>query len=86
MSQKKVDQYKERKANREKIYKREKRVLLMEKLAVFAVCLIAVGWLGYSVYGQAQKSSADKTTTTEMDVTAIDDYISGLSASEEEAE
>ena len=86
MSQKKVDQYKERKANREKIYKKEKRMLRLEKLAVFIVCLIAVGWLGYSIYGQTQKSSADKTTTTEMDVAAIDNYLSDLNAEEGEAE
>ncbi|MGI6070284.1 MAG: hypothetical protein ACOYBE_07635 [Blautia sp.] len=86
MSQKKVDQYKERKANREKIYKREKRILLIEKLAALLVCLVAVGWLGYSIYGQYQKNAGSKVETTAVDVSAIDDYLSGMNASAEDAE
>lgn len=85
MSQKKVDQYKERKANREKYYKKEKRILMLEKLACLAVCLIAVVWLGYSIYGQSAKSgSSENPTTTTVDVSAIDEYLSGLGNSDAE--
>ena len=51
MSQKKVDAYKAEKANREKIMKREKLILNLEKLAALVVCIVAVCWIGYSVYG-----------------------------------
>lgn len=82
MSQKKVDMYKERKANREKIYKKEKRILMLEKLAALLVCLVAVVWLGYSVYGQHQKSASANTTTTTVDVSAIDNYLSDLNSTD----
>ena len=52
MSQKKVDAYKAQKANREKIMKKEKLVLRLEKLVALAACIVAVCWIGYSVYGR----------------------------------
>ena len=52
MSQKKVDAYKVQKANRDKIIKREKRILMLEKLAGIVICLAAVAWIGFSVYGK----------------------------------
>ena len=63
MSQKKVDEYKERKVNREKIYKKEKRILMMEKLVGLAICLVAVVWIGYSVYGQYQRNLQENPGT-----------------------
>lgn len=86
MSQKKVDQYKERKANREKIYKKEKRVLFYEKLAALVVCLAAVSWLGYSIYGMQVRDAKANPKTTTVDVTAVDDYLNGLNNSESDAE
>ena len=79
MSQKKVDEYKERKVNREKIYKKEKRILMMEKLVGLAICLVAVVWIGYSVYGQYQRNLQENPETTMINMSAIDDYMSGLS-------
>ncbi len=87
MSQKKVDAYKEQKANRQKILKREKMILRLEKLGALAVCIIAVCWLGYSVYDKA--TAVDNTgekIVTEMDTSALDNYLSGLSAEAEDAE
>ena len=52
MSQKKVDAYKAEKANREKIMKKEKLILTIEKLAALVACMVAVCWIGYSVYGK----------------------------------
>ena len=49
MSQKKVDEYKKKKANRDKIMKKEKIALRLEKLAALIVGLAIVGWIGYSV-------------------------------------
>ena len=48
MSQEKVDKYKNYKNNRDKIQKKEARELLLEKIIVSAVCLLIVGWIGYS--------------------------------------
>lgn len=87
MSQEKVDRYKKEKKNRAKLQKREKRALFLEKLAIGAVCLVAVGWIGYSAYGVVTREDPNEekeVVTTEVDLTSISDYISGLS--QEEAE
>lgn len=87
MSQEKVDKYKKEKANREKLQKREKRTLFLEKLAIGAVAIVMVGWIGYSAYGVLTREDPDgeKTVvTTEMDTTAITDYLSQLSGDAEE--
>ena len=81
MSQEKVDKYKKEKANREKLQKREKRTLFLEKLAIGAVAIVMVGWIGYSAYGVLTREdpNEEKTVvTTEMDTTAISDYLKGL--------
>lgn len=81
MSQEKVDKYKKEKANREKIQKREKRTLFFEKLAIGVVALVMVGWIGYSAYGVLTREDPNEekeVVTTEMDTTAISDYLSGL--------
>ena len=59
MSQKKVDAYKAEKANREKIMKKEKLILTIEKLAALVACMVAVCWIGYSVYGKVTEESGD---------------------------
>lgn len=89
MSQEKVDKYKKEKANREKLQKREKRTLFLEKLAIGAVALVMVGWIGYSAYGVLTREDPDEektVVTTEMDTTAITDYLSQLAGDAEEAE
>ena len=81
MSQEKVDKYKKEKANREKIQKREKRSFFLEKLAIGVVVLGMVGWIGCSAYGVLTREdpNEEKTVvTTEMDTTAISDYLKGL--------
>lgn len=87
MSQEKVDRYKKEKKNRAKLQKREKRALFLEKLAIGVVCLVAIGWIGYSAYGVVTREDPNEekeVVTTEVDLTSISDYISGLS--QEEAE
>lgn len=79
MSQKKVDAYKQQKANREKIMKKEKLVLRLEKLAALVVCLAAVCWVGYSVYDKATADQEEVRVETVMDTSALDNYISSLS-------
>nr|WP_296010712.1 hypothetical protein [uncultured Blautia sp.] len=87
MSQEKVDRYKKEKANREKIQKKEKRTLFLEKLAITVVGIAMVAWIGYSAYGVLTRPDPDaeqEVVTTEMDITAISDYLNGLA--EETAE
>ena len=71
MSQKKVDAYKQKKANRDKIIKKEKRILFLEKAAGVMICLAVVVWLGYSVYGKVTQQEETKTTETVMDASAV---------------
>ena len=64
-----------------KFQKREKRIFFLEKLAIGVVVLGMVGWIGYSAYGVLTREdpNEEKTVvTTEMDTTAISDYLKGL--------
>lgn len=83
MSQEKVDKYKEYKANKKKIWRKEKIMHRLEMGIIAVVCVVFVGWIGYSVYEKAVNT--DETIAAdavELDAGAIDDYISSLSAAE----
>ena len=82
MSQEKVDRYKEKKARRHEIYKKEKRTLALEKFAGILLCAVLVVWVGYSVYGKVTASQNSKVHETVMDTGAIDDYLSDLNTDE----
>ena len=88
MSQKKVDQYKEQKAKRSEIMKKEKRTLMIEKIIGGVVTLLVVCWVLFSVITKltAVDDSTQEVVTTAMDTTAIDDFVTGLSNEGEEAE
>lgn len=84
MSQAKVDRYKQEKANREQIMKKEKLVRRLEYAAgILVVCLIIV-WCGVSVYQKAEEKRAAQVETAELDNTAISDYMSSLNTTETE--
>lgn len=83
MSQKKVDYYKEQKVNRKKIIKKEKRMLRLEKLIVGLVCLVLVCWIGFSIYNKAASDTSEEVIDTELNTTALDEYIYGLSTTAE---
>ena len=87
MSQQKVDKYKKEKNDREKIQRREKWELRLEKLAIAVVCIAMVGWIGYSAYDLVTRedpNAEQEVVTTEMDVTALTDYLSSLSQTDTE--
>lgn len=84
MSQKKVDAYKKEKANRDKLIKKEKRILMLEKLAGIAVCAVVVCWIGFSVYNKTQENKETVVQETEIDTAALDEYLSSLTAEETE--
>lgn len=77
MSQAKVDQYKKDKANRQKIIKKQKMMHRLEMVAITLICVLVVGWIGYSVYDKV--SSNQEKETIVFDAGAIQDYLSGLS-------
>lgn len=80
MSQKKVDAYKKEKANRAEIMKKEKRILMLEKIAGLLVCALLVVWIGFSVYSKATSTEGEETTAKEtvLDTSALDEYAAGM--------
>ena len=81
MSQEKIDKYKKEKANREKIQKREKRIFFLEKLAI-GVVVLGLSLIhicsAYGVLTREDPNEEKTVVTTEMDTTAISDYLKGL--------
>ncbi|MDO4522951.1 MAG: hypothetical protein Q4B57_07385 [Eubacteriales bacterium] len=80
MSQAKVDRYKEQKANRQKIMKKEKMERLAWKLGGCAALALLVVWVGVSAYGRIHVPVAD---TYEIKTESVDHYLDGLNAEEE---
>lgn len=76
MSQKKVDKYKQQKANREKIMKREKLMHRLEMTAAAVILIALVGWFGFSVYARAQENKPAKEYV--LDTNALDSYLNAL--------
>ena len=89
MSQKKVDYYKEQKANRSEIMKKEKRILMIEKIVAAVVGVFVVCWIIFSVVNKftATDESAVETVRTAINTSALDDFIDDDAAegAEEEA-
>ena len=80
MSQKKVDAYKQEKANRKQIMKREKRMLFIEKLIGVVVCIALIGWFGFSIYNKAVTTEVTNTVVnTDINTEALDAYLETLS-------
>ena len=85
MSQEKVSRYKEEKANRKAMMKKEKRKHFFRKCVVGIVALGLVGWIGYSAYQVVTTPDENaEVVTTQMDVTAITDYLSSLNTTDAE--
>ena len=82
MSQKKVDAYKEKKANRAAIMKKEKTILRIQKLAALVICIAAVCWVGFSVRDKVEESAATIEKEVVLDTTALDEYVANLSVKE----
>lgn len=76
MSQAKVDRYKEQKANRKSIMKKEKRKRFAVRLVTVVICVLVVGFIGYS--GFKRYEANQPRSSYEVNYTSIDDYLSGL--------
>lgn len=87
MSQEKVDRYKKEKANRQKMMRREKLMFRLECAATVLVLGGLITWFSMAVYSnvQAQKESEREAVTTTMNVTGLQNYLSEINASLEDA-
>ena len=83
MSQEKVAKYKESKANRKEIIKKEKRARRVRNTVIAVVGLVVIAWVGVSGVKYLQENQP--RLETKVDFTAIDDYTSTLT-SEDTAE
>ena len=84
MSQEKVDRYKEQKRNRKAIQAKKKKEAFLTKLCAGLIAIALVAWLGYSVmYKYDQKQNSGDVTA---DITALNDYVAGLSTDGDAAE
>lgn len=88
MSQEKVNRYKKDKANRQKIMKREKIIRRLEITIAAAVVVGLLIWFGTAVYQNSVAVAEDNadTVTTSLDVSAMDEYLTGLTTSSTSAE
>lgn len=82
MSQEKVDRYKEYKANKKEILKKEKRMRKIEYTVAVVVLVAVIGWLGYSVYDTATDPANQEKVEYTLDTTAVDDYIDTVGTAE----
>lgn len=77
MSQEKVAKYKEEKANRKAIMKKQK-IAKITRNSITAVVLVAViGWVGYSAVAYYQENKPREVV--EVDYAALNEYTNGLS-------
>ena len=77
MSQAKVDRYKQEKANRKEIMKKEKTANTIRKSAFIVAAVAVIGWVGYSAYNAYD--SYQPNETVEIDYTAMDNLTTDLS-------
>ena len=80
MSQEKVDRYKQEKANRKKIMRRQKAMSIVRKGVLVLAALALVAWLGYSAYDMYE--SGKERTVAEVNYDAVTDYLNGLTATD----
>ena len=86
MSQKKVDKYKAGKYGRNRSSKKEKLIDKLEILAWVVICVAMIGWIGFSAYSKIEQKDASTVQETVMDTSAVDNYISSLSAASGDAQ
>lgn len=76
MSQEKVDKYKQQKANRKEIMKKEKMQHMIRRCIVAVCGLALVVWLGYSAFNVYEQNQPKDAVSVNYD--AITDYQSDL--------
>lgn len=77
MSQEKVERYKQEKANRKKIIKKQRIMSVVRKAVLTLAAFALVGWLGYSAYQTHE--SGKKRPVAEVNYDAVNNYLTQLS-------
>ena len=80
MSQEKVDRYKQEKANRKKIMRKQKAMSIVRKAVLSVAALALVAWLAYSAYDIYE--SGKERVVAEVNYDAVTNYLNGLTADE----
>ena len=78
MSQKKVDMYKQEKANRKQIMHKQRVMGVVRKCVLSLAGLALIAWLGYSAYDMHE--SGKERIVAEADYTPVMDYMDSLTA------
>ena len=81
MSQEKVDRYKQEKANRKKIMRKQKAMGIVRKLILAVVAIALVGWLGYSAFDIYE--SGKERVVAEVNYDAVTNYLNNMSTTTE---
>lgn len=76
MSQEKVTKYKESKANRKELMKKEKQARQVRRIVAGVVCVVLLAWVGYSGVTYLQENKPRQEV--EVDYTVIDEYTDNL--------
>ena len=76
MSQEKVAKYKEQKANRKTIMKKEKTQKIVRNSITALLVVAVLGWIGYSAVDTIINNKPRESV--EVDYTALDDYASEI--------
>ena len=82
MSQEKVAKYKEQKANRKEIMKKEKRAKLLRNIIGCVVGVALIGWVGYSAVDLYLDNRP--RPTAEVDYAAVTEYAAQFEEQQEE--
>ena len=77
MSQEKVAKYKEEKANRKEIMRKQKIAKITRNSVMTLVLVAVVGWIGYSAVAYYQENKPREVV--EVDYAALNEYTNGLS-------
>ena len=84
MSQAKVDRYKEEKANRKKVMRKEKIANRLRKCAVAVVAAALVVWIEYSAYNMYESSRPVKEA--EVNYQSVDTFNQEIASAATTAE
>ncbi len=81
MSQEKVDRYKQDKANRKQIMRKQRITNFVRKGVLALVALALIGWLGYSAYDMYE--SGKERVVAEVNYDSVTDYLNSLATETE---
>ena len=80
MSQEKVNKYKEQKANRKEMMKKQKRADLIRNSIAGVVLVAVIGWVGYS--GVTYIIKHQPRPEVDVNYTSVADYVESLTPEE----